>query len=840
MAQVIDVEDNNCSLRGFERNRYFFGKPMTVRDFDQEQRYFNGKRYLLNRIVHGGGIVCGLGLTANETGGFTLKAGAAIDCCGREIVVGSDYSKTDLTELEGFRGEFVGKTIFLCLMYDECIREPVHTNANASACTDICDYNRIREGFRVVIKPPPTVVKKDFCEVASSKKIVFEDARLRLERIAPLWVNPKEVFEVRLVATPKNVSGALVMDVEEGFTPPPDNLTVVQGIPPLTNRVSFSLTQAGGVVQKTYLLRAGAATVDTQIKAAIFFPATSEQKTEAQGSAVKITPDKISDLMVGKIFKDEELGACKSCTEDHCLYLASARLDGDNQLSEIKLFPSNQYVYNNMLLFELLACSENRIGKIPEIPVSNATQQVLPAVTAFKFFKGLTAADGGLGLANVTAQVDKGLKIESETIVADLGKGTKLDGNHISADLGKGVVFNGNHIEADIGTGLVFDGNHIKADLGKGVMLDGNHIDADLGKGVVFNGNHIEADLGNGLMFDANHIAARTGQGVKLSGNLIAANLGDGLKLDGTDRITASVGSGLSLTGGKIVANIGNGLKFVADQIQPDYSTASVAGRVCEANDPRLSNARPPLPHAVTHQNGGADEINVAGLSGVLQDAQKVQVQDEGTNIAARPKLNFAGQGVTVTDDAAQNRVNINIPQGSRVSTGQVKFQAMGGGETRFSPVINHGFGTDECALVFAMVTVTDSGPLDFFGDLAHIETNPLIFGLSVPGAGTFYIMVVDRRVRNQAEPMDYTIRWWAIPRSTDMPDVLVPPRANQPANVRVTEDDIRLSAFIRPGLTQEELAESFGVTPSKIKTQLKSLQESEQIDVVDGKIFTK
>src|ERR1700749_4380777 len=154
MAQVIDAEDNNCSLRGFERNRYFFGKPMMVRDFDAEQQYFNGKRYLLNRLVHGRGVVCGLSVTANEPGGFTLKAGGAIECCGREIVVGSDYTRTDLTELEGYRDEIVtqNQTIYLCLVYDECIREPIHTQANASSCADACDYNRIREGFKVVIK----------------------------------------------------------------------------------------------------------------------------------------------------------------------------------------------------------------------------------------------------------------------------------------------------------------------------------------------------------------------------------------------------------------------------------------------------------------------------------------------------------------------------------------------------------------------------------------------------------------------------------------------------------------------------------------------------------------
>lgn len=45
-------------------------------------------------------------------------------------------------------------------------------------------------------------------------------------------------------------------------------------------------------------------------------------------------------------------------------------------------------------------------------------------------------------------------------------------------------------------------------------------------------------------------------------------------------------------------------------------------GVVVQGNDSRLSDARAPLAHVSSHQNGGSDEINVAGLSGVLSDAQ--------------------------------------------------------------------------------------------------------------------------------------------------------------------------------------------------------------------------
>ena len=42
---------NNSNFFPLERNRYFYGKMLTARDFETEQRYFNNKRRLLNRNV---------------------------------------------------------------------------------------------------------------------------------------------------------------------------------------------------------------------------------------------------------------------------------------------------------------------------------------------------------------------------------------------------------------------------------------------------------------------------------------------------------------------------------------------------------------------------------------------------------------------------------------------------------------------------------------------------------------------------------------------------------------------------------------------------------------------
>ena len=70
------------------RNRFFYGKLLDVFHFDLEQNYFNSKRRMLNRLVTGYGVVCGLNvLLAPDGQSVVVTPGVAIDKCGREIVV---------------------------------------------------------------------------------------------------------------------------------------------------------------------------------------------------------------------------------------------------------------------------------------------------------------------------------------------------------------------------------------------------------------------------------------------------------------------------------------------------------------------------------------------------------------------------------------------------------------------------------------------------------------------------------------------------------------------------------------------------------------------------------
>src|SRR4029079_915508 len=74
------------SLQTFVRNRYLYGKLLDVFHFELEQDYLNGKRWLLNRLVSGYGVLCGLDVQPADNGrGVVVTPGGALDRGGREI-----------------------------------------------------------------------------------------------------------------------------------------------------------------------------------------------------------------------------------------------------------------------------------------------------------------------------------------------------------------------------------------------------------------------------------------------------------------------------------------------------------------------------------------------------------------------------------------------------------------------------------------------------------------------------------------------------------------------------------------------------------------------------------
>ena len=160
------------------RNRYFYGKSMGVHQMEMEQDYSNAKRWLLNRLVTGPGVVCGLRVElTDDLTAVTVKPGLAIDRCGREIIVPNRSQPVALPDLPpyseqqtqaGFQGRYGTRHhghkehrryhyyrepyahVLLC--YHECESDPVPAMAGDCDTVARCASGTIREQYRVEVR----------------------------------------------------------------------------------------------------------------------------------------------------------------------------------------------------------------------------------------------------------------------------------------------------------------------------------------------------------------------------------------------------------------------------------------------------------------------------------------------------------------------------------------------------------------------------------------------------------------------------------------------------------------------------------------------------------------
>ncbi|MEG0779888.1 MAG: hypothetical protein RR426_04745 [Oscillospiraceae bacterium] len=140
----------NLKYFPFERSRYFYGKLLTVDDFETEQKYMNDKRRMVNRFLHGSGVVCGMNVVRVDDRTISVEMGLALDFAGREIVVDAPVIRK-LDMIDGY-DDSVGEDgyLYLCIEYAENETEPVHsiTGSGARGTGDV-EYNKYAEGYRI-------------------------------------------------------------------------------------------------------------------------------------------------------------------------------------------------------------------------------------------------------------------------------------------------------------------------------------------------------------------------------------------------------------------------------------------------------------------------------------------------------------------------------------------------------------------------------------------------------------------------------------------------------------------------------------------------------------------
>jgi hypothetical protein len=152
----------------FVRMRYFFGQRLGVVDFQDEQAYHTGKMRFHNRHLHGAGVLCGLRVErfvfpqgappATPTTVLRVIRGAALDACGREIIVGADqcvdvnaWFQANRTRPEVRVLTIPGEhTLCVALRFRDCPSDPMPAPRDACGCEPSgCEFGRVRESFEL-------------------------------------------------------------------------------------------------------------------------------------------------------------------------------------------------------------------------------------------------------------------------------------------------------------------------------------------------------------------------------------------------------------------------------------------------------------------------------------------------------------------------------------------------------------------------------------------------------------------------------------------------------------------------------------------------------------------
>lgn len=163
------------------RNHYFYGKLLDVFHLELETDYMNAKRWLLNRMVTGWGVVCGLDVHPVQDGGaICVTSGVALDPWGREIVVPADSRAVPLPEIlterkkrrdedyvrqydslerqhnpkqEEPEEEKEADEYHVVLCYHDCETNPVPVLAGGCDEEMACAASLIEERYRIEIRP---------------------------------------------------------------------------------------------------------------------------------------------------------------------------------------------------------------------------------------------------------------------------------------------------------------------------------------------------------------------------------------------------------------------------------------------------------------------------------------------------------------------------------------------------------------------------------------------------------------------------------------------------------------------------------------------------------------
>ncbi|OEF97121.1 hypothetical protein [Desulfuribacillus alkaliarsenatis] len=359
----------NKNYYPFDRNHYFYGKLLTVRDFEVEQRYNNNKRRLLNKLLQGTGVVAGLDVVQVDDQSISIESGMALDDYGREIVVQEPVLKR-LRLIDGFEQVKDSSNIYLCMEYDETLTEPVHSIV--STPTDDSggnQYNRITESYRFYLTDQPLAPDALLkYKLEKERKVIFQNQMLTIEQIVPRYVEQGKKLDITINISKKGT----IEPVEVQYMMEAGHLKDELGNPNLEVLFQEKENKKEWGIEKKYVLSAEQVkkTLDRiRIPSASFSVKIGDETFTIDEDVlfnVQVI-DRPIGVQLCEDFYSQDFSDMVSGNSQTALYLAKLHIitSGDMYIIEtLEKMPFGQYVINNNLLQMMLEASATTSNQV--------------------------------------------------------------------------------------------------------------------------------------------------------------------------------------------------------------------------------------------------------------------------------------------------------------------------------------------------------------------------------------------------------------------------------------------------------------------------------------------
>ena len=708
------VEEKTCLIPTFERNRYFFGKPMTVRDFDAEQQYMIGKSKLQNRLIHGSGIICGMvpsqaTITGSKLTVF-LTEGAAIDCCGNLIVV----NKSDTVEVQA-EGTLIDGPHYLYVRFSECVRQPIMASANVSSCEEVCCYNRIRETFEVFLssEAPASATAAFTGIVKNSRNQAIVGARVRASQDGAVQAE-----------TLTDISGRFSLGVAAGI---PFNVTA--------SATGFAaVTRSGEAIPSGQRER----NLDD-------FVLTAQAGSAPADVCMNVTQD----------YFDSHSKTCRRC-DDPKVFLAVANISGANVTidpASVETRSDRAVVYTNPMLHDLLC---DHISDFNNPHRTTASQ-----VKALQNVNGVGNSDDRTEVVSRIDIVSDGtIQIEPAGSSASANKIT-IKGPAAATQLPKSV-----NVSPQLGASSRFaleDHVHTLEDK----VVARKHLSDDVFSNLVFSSDSsitVAQKATTDISQRQINLTAKVPPlpGAQTTQVSLNASAGTSEKYarenhvhDLADRV---------VTKGKLADEVINTLVDAAD------ATITVTRDLGAARQIKLGTNPATDVSSVGAQKRVGESLRFAREDHVHNLRINDQVPDGDGKFRLSVKGNLkieGGQSNEVIISTTADQTTTAKP--FQVITGLVKFEGVRVGEPRTSPPITPGIGFN-----FAVVLGALMNEDLVIGELSSFDKrNPLLEARYTPGTDFFVIDLRDTRPASEQTSLSYVVRWWAIPFTSEIEPVV-------------------------------------------------------------------